>query len=395
MAWRSLLGLALLTSAACGTTVAPSGAGATADVTSADGSAGQGPGAVNIATCDRHGGFRSAVRVAIGVTDPALRAQLAAALADAGYTLPGAVPQADAGSTDAPQDDATNGEPSDAEPGDASDPAEPDAPPADAEGGEADAQGGEADAEADAAEPPAPPSPTEPPLAVDLRRDAIFLRPDGQLIVASYCPLDRLEQMRRLDYGLAAVVRAWSALEPGGDYKLETQRWARPDGIYADQPDLYWRQYIDADLRHPLIGTVSLVRKPLALAFGLFGHADTPSTVGDVVRVQSFEVAGIALQTAHTWQITDVAALLWDATAAAQAGDLPFTMDLLVADAGVLSHVGVYHAFFEALFAPPTAGSPGTETPGLGVAVQGSLPGAIRVARPIQELGLPLAPTHE
>jgi hypothetical protein len=358
--------------AACGSTAAPASSVGFADGASLDGSgAGQGAGSVNIAMCDRTLGFRSAIRVATGAKDPALRGQLAAALGDAGYLL----------ATDAPDAGAADAEDA-AEADDAAGvPRLPDS--SESDGLKSDA--GESDTEqADIAGPSIP---TEPPVAVDLRRDAVFLRDNGDLIVASYCPLDRLGQMRRLDYGLATAARMLTALDKPGDYKTETLRWARPDGIYADQAGLYWRQYIDADLTHPLLGTLSLAAKPEALAFGLFGHADVPSQVGDVVRVLTFELGGVKVQGAHTWQITDVAALLWDATVAAQVGEVPFTMDLLVADASVSMHVGAYHAFFEALFPHGT--------PGLGVSVQGALPGAIRTTRAITELGLPAAATSE
>lgn len=371
---------------ACGTTSPPSSAGVGAVAGDGGGLAdaaatGKGAGSLNVTECDPRNGWQSAVRSATGVKDPATLAGFAAALRDADYKAafhPGSAAKAgaDAGGADAS--------------GKADSAGEAPAPDASADPPTLDATSGNDATDAAAADAGSPPLKGDPRVyaaGLDLRSDAVFLMASGELLVASACPLDRLGQVRRLDYALAAAARILTAVDHPGDWKLETQRWTRPDAFYGNPAGTYVRHYLgDAtDLQKPLQGAISLAATPLGLAFGIYGHADAPSKVGDVVRMNLLTVAGKKLATGETWPVHDVAALVWDLADAVAAGELPFTADLLVADASVEWNVGMYRSFFEALFAKPGAG--------MGVSLQGALPGTLRVSRDVKELDLPAAPT--
>lgn len=316
---------------------------------------GQGAGTLNVTQCDPKAGWRSAVRSATGVTDAKVLASYALALKAAGYhaLYHGG---ADAGTADAG--------------------AEPDAGATDDAAGADTAQAG-------------PPADDRVYVAgMDPRNDGVFLLPTGDLLVTSACPLDRLGQVRRLDFALAAAARVLTAIDHPGDWHLETDRWTRPAMFYGARAGQYWRQYLSdsTDLQKPLQGTLALAARPDALAFGLYGHADVPSSVGDVVRMNALTVGGKKLAVGETWPVHDVASVVWDLAAVLGVGDVPFTADLLVADASVEWNVGVYRVFFEALFPDGPAG--------LGVATQGPLPGALRISHAITELDLPAAPTR-
>lgn len=387
--WLARMGCAAVCGigAACGTNNPSGNVGAGAAVGDAGslGDAaptGKGAGSLNVTYCDPRGGWLSAVRASTGAKDPATLSGFAAALRDAGYSAffhPGAGPDAGGGADASafPADAAADG---------AGEP--PDGP--DAVAGDDAAPEADASPTHDAAVDAGPKPVGEPRVytaGLDLRSDAVFLLASGDLLVASACPLDRLGQVRRLDFALAAAARLLTAVDHPGDWKQETERWTRPEAFYGAKAGTYWRQYLgDAtDLQKPLQGTISLAAAPVGLAFGIYGHADAPSKVGDIVRMNDLTVAGKKLAVGETWPVHDVAALVWDLAAAVAAGELPFTADLLVADASVEWNVGVYRGFFEALFANGTAG--------LGVSMQGALPGVLRVSRAVSELDLPAAPT--
>ncbi len=364
LTWGVLLAAASGCTTAAG---APATVGAVDAISGEDGvPTGQGAGSLNVASCEQSHGYRSAVRVSVGLTDPKSRAQFHAILADAGY-LAQLREAEDAAAADGDEADAG------ALPDDA-------AQPTDDAG----------NIEPEDVAPLVPEPPDHYVIGRDARHDAVLLLENGDLVVASHCPLDRLGQMRRLDYGLATAARLVTLLDHPGDYQLETSRWARPDGIYAERAGFYWRQYVDADLSRPIVGTLSLASKPESLAFGLFGHANVPSTVGDVVHVQKFTLDEKTLAGAHTWQVHDTAALLWDLAEGIAAGELPFVLDILVSDASVKAQVGVYHAFFEALFPEGKK-----DALGLGASAQGALPGTLKVSRGMWELDLPSSATQE
>lgn len=387
------IALAALTAlAACGSAEEPaSGAANSSGVATGTGAA-----SLNVAQCDPAGGWKSAVQVATGAKDLATLEKYAASLSGAGYRAALHLgPDAAAG-------DATAGADALAGAGDAADGGSLDAA-ADAADGEAaaDAQASDASAGDSASVDTADAStavdggsdPTSVDaetrvfvIATDPRQDAVILMENGDLFVASACPLDRLGQARRLDFGLAQAVQTLTKIDHPGEWKLETQRWARPDAFYTATAGLYWRQYVhDAvDLQKPLQGTISLASAPLGLALGVYGHVDLPSAVGDVVRMNSLTVAGKKLASGETWPIGGLASLVWDLAKAMAAGELPFRAELLVADASVEWNVGIYHVFFEALF--------GKGEQGLGVSTQGALPGQLRVSKPIAEAKLPSFP---
>jgi hypothetical protein len=339
---------------------------------------GKGASTFNAALCDPAGGWHSAVRSATGPKDGTALAQFAATLQTSGYRAtyhPGLF-AADASASDVEAD--AGGSDPDATELDAT---------ADAGGNSADV-GLAKDATGKDVGTTAAVDNRPYVIALDQRNDAVVLMNTGDLYVASACALDRLGQMRRLDFGLADAARLLTALDHPGDWQLETERWARPATIYTEAAGQYWRQYLDdaASLQKPVQGSLSLTGAPLGLAMGMYGHADTPSAVGDVVRLNSLKVAGKVLASGETWPVSQLASLVWDLAAVMAAGELPFRADLLVADASVEWHVGVYHVFFEALF--------GNGGQGLGVTMQGSLPGALRVSHALSELDLPAAPTE-
>lgn len=390
--WATALA-ALIALAACGGAEEPTSGAAN----SSAGATGTGAASLNVAQCDPAGGWKSAVQVATGAKDLATLEKYAAALSGAGYRaalhlgpdaasgdattgadgLAGAADAADGGSLDASAADAAEGEPA-----------------ADAQASDASAGDSASVDTADASTPVeggSDPTPVDAEtrvfvIATDPRQDAVILMENGDLFVASACPLDRLGQARRLDFGLAQAVQTLTKIDHPGEWKLETQRWARPDAFYTATAGLYWRQYVhDAvDLQKPLQGTISLASAPLGLALGVYGHVDLPSAVGDVVRMNSLTVAGKKLASGETWPIGGLASLVWDLAKAMAAGELPFRAELLVADASVEWNVGIYHVFFEALF--------GKGDQGLGVSTQGALPGQLRVSKPIAEAKLPALP---
>lgn len=365
------------------------------------GSTGNGAASLHVAQCDPALGWQSAVKVATGAKDPAALQQFAAALSQAGYRAKlhlgadaatpdgGSTGDADAGSS-APADAAAAAEDGQgAADAGASDDALSDAGSAGDPSGDAGAvPGADAATAVDAGGDPSAVAadPRRFVIATDPRQDAVILMENGDLFVSSACAIDRLGQVRRLDAALAQAAQLVTHLDHPGDWKLETQRWARPDAFYTAAAGQYWRQYLhDAvDLQKPLQGTISLAAAPLGLALGVYGHADVPSAVGDVVRLNALKVAGLQLAAGETWPVSGMASLVWDLAKAMAAGELAFRADLLVADAAVEWKVGVYHVFFEALF--------GKGGQGLGVSTQGALPGQLRVSKAIAEAQLPAIP---
>lgn len=221
-------------------------------------------------------------------------------------------------------------------------------------------------------------------IGFDFLQDAVLLFEDGSLVVASFCALDGLGQVRRLDFGLAAVSPLVDQIAEGGDYAVETARWAKPAAILGEEAGLYQRHYLNEslDLNKPHSGTLAFSRSPGGAAFGIYGHADTPSLVGDVVGVESLVVGGKPVATQEKQTTTGSAVPVWDLTEHAEKGEVPWSFDLLVADASVEWNVGVYFPFVEALFDP---GDPAA----LVVSVQGALPGVTMLSKSLSELPLP------
>ncbi len=224
-----------------------------------------------------------------------------------------------------------------------------------------------------------------PPYVVgrDKLQDAVFLLENGDLVVASACPIDGLDQIRRLDWSLAAAIDVLAAAKGGIAYADKVALWALPTAWYSGKAGIYQRQLLHPalDLNKPHDGTLSCTVGPIAAGFGLIGHADVPSAVGDVVGVETLSVAGVVIAQAETIKTTGPVALFWPLAGLVD-GAVSWHVDLMVADASVKWDVGVYRPFVEALF-PPAA------TAALVVSLQGAPPGESRVSRSIAELVLP------
>ncbi|NUN13196.1 MAG: hypothetical protein HUU55_06120 [Myxococcales bacterium] len=216
--------------------------------------------------------------------------------------------------------------------------------------------------------------------------DVTYLLSNGDMVVASACPLDSLGQIRRLDFALAKAVQVLSKVQ-GTDYAEETRRWAVPTAYYGDTAGGYWREYFNEslDLNKVQSGVLSCSTTPLAGAFGIYGRADSPSLVGDVIGVESLTVGGITIVQDQKQTSSGEVAMVWNLMPHIGAGEVTWSVDLLVSDASVGFNVGKYYPFIDVLFSSEKQAA-------LIVNIQGTLPGANRTSRAISELTLPPAP---
>lgn len=229
--------------------------------------------------------------------------------------------------------------------------------------------------------------------AADERGDVVVVTATGDLAVVSSCVFDGLGQMHRLDDGLARLANATRALvaEPHVD---ATRRWALPAGIYGAK-GTYWRQAAAAgqDLNAATSGVVA-VTAPAQLGFVLAGASDPSATGGDAVGVQSLSLDGDVVISDDKRVVHGPASLRWQLPDGA-AGSRAVALQLLVTDASLGWQVGTWVPYVEAWFPGDSAATTGAEaTPAsLAFSLQGGLPGVIRKARPVAELGLPAALT--
>lgn len=218
--------------------------------------------------------------------------------------------------------------------------------------------------------------------------DVTYLLSNGDMVVASACPMESLGQVRRLDFALANAIQVLSKVQ-GTDYAEETRRWAMPTAYYSDRAGTYWREYFNEslDLNKVQSGVLSCSTTPNAAAFGVYGHADTPSIVGDVIGVESLVVGGVTIAEDQKQTSNGEVALVWNLMPHIGAGEVAWSVDMLVSDASVGFNVGKYYPFIDALF-------PSDKQAALIVNIQGTLPGPNRTSRAIAELTLPPAPSR-
>ncbi|MBT3193098.1 MAG: hypothetical protein HN341_11140, partial [Verrucomicrobia bacterium] len=154
--------------------------------------------------------------------------------------------------------------------------------------------------------------------------DLIFVLADGTIGVVSWCPAHSLGQIRRLDYTLADAIRMFGDIA-AYDYATETEKWTMPVAYYTGKAGSYQRSYMNDSLtideRHD--GQVSITGKPIMAGFALFGHADAPSQVGDVVGVDLLQVGQKVLAENDTVTVTGQVVRLWDFTPLAGEGEIP------------------------------------------------------------------------
>jgi hypothetical protein len=242
-------------------------------------------------------------------------------------------------------------------------------------------------AAAAAVDPSAPPPVPAQPFAggINPLGDRVFLLANGDLAVASYCTLDDLGQVRRLDYALAAASQVLASLQTQLDYVAVTRRWAQPTAWYTQRAGQYWRQYLpeSIDLNQQQTGQFTFSSAPIGAGFGLYGHADIPSKNGDMVGIDTLTVDGKSATVKTKITSTAQVALAWDMLPFVGAGEHDWTARLFVADASIEWKIGFYLAFFEALYPSEAKG------PTFSVTQQGSLPGTVKVSRALTEIDLP------
>ncbi len=217
--------------------------------------------------------------------------------------------------------------------------------------------------------------------------DLIFVLADGTIGVVSWCPAHSLGQVRRLDYTLADAIRMFGDIA-AYDYATETEKWTMPVAYYTGKAGSYQRSYMNDSLtideRHD--GQVSITGKPIMAGFALFGHADAPSQVGDVVGVDLLQVGQKVLAENDTVTVTGQVVRLWDFTPLAGEGEIPVVVDAFISDESINWQVGVYRLFADVVFPDSVSGS-------FVLNLQGAPPGKLVVSKDVADMVLPpLAP---
>jgi hypothetical protein len=218
--------------------------------------------------------------------------------------------------------------------------------------------------------------------------DMIFLLQDGTIGVASWCPAHSLGQIRRLDYSLADAVAIWASPEVANlDYQQESAVWTRPSAYYTLVEGGYQRTYMNPslDLNESHDGQLSISGKPLMVAFALYGHADAPSTVGDIVGMELLKIGSKTVAEKDTVTVTAQVVRLWEATPYVGDGENPIVVDAYVMDATIEWNCGVYDLFADAVFPDTVHGS-------FVLNLQGAPPGKLIVSKPIDSLLVPPTP---
>jgi len=213
--------------------------------------------------------------------------------------------------------------------------------------------------------------------------DLIFLTEEGTLGVASWCPANNLGQIRRLDYTLADAIHIWAELN-GWDYAAETKKWVDPAAYYTTVAGSYQRSYVSEslDLNESHAGQLSVGGKIDMAAVALYGHADSPSNVGDVVGMDLLQIGQSIVAENDTVIASAQVVRLWDISDLVSVGENPITVDPFVQDASINFVVGIYRLFADAVFLDGDTGS-------VVLALQGAPPGKLVVSKGVDVLALP------
>lgn len=213
--------------------------------------------------------------------------------------------------------------------------------------------------------------------------DLIYVLESGVIGVASWCPAHSLGQIRRLDYTLADAIRIWGQ-SAGYDYTKETKGWAMPVSYYTTVAGTYQRSYMNdsLDMNEPHSGQLSISGLPLMTGFALYGHADSPSQVGDVVGVDMLQIGQTVIAENDTVTVSGQVVRLWDITQLAGEGENPIIVDPFVSDASINWQVGVYYFFADAIFPESVHGS-------FVLNLQGSPPGKLLLSKTTDGLVVP------
>jgi hypothetical protein len=213
--------------------------------------------------------------------------------------------------------------------------------------------------------------------------DLIFVLDDGTIGVVSWCPAYSLGQIRRLDYTLADAIRFFGDIA-AYDYATETNKWTQPVTYYTAKAGMYQRSYMNdslsVDEKHD--GQVSITGKPMMAGFALYGHADAPSQVGDVVGMDLLQVGQKVLAENDTVTVTGQVVRLWDFSPLAGEGEVPVVVDAYVSDESIDWQVGVYSFFADVIFPESANGS-------FVLSLQGAPPGKLMVSKAVGTLVLP------
>jgi len=220
-------------------------------------------------------------------------------------------------------------------------------------------------------------------IALTGLNDVIFLVEDGTLGVASWCPIKSLGQVRRLDYTLVDAVRIFGDLAMY-DFIKETDGWARPVSYYSHEEGVYQRSYmsesLDIDEGHS--GQLSISGNPTMAGFALYGHADSPSQVGDVVGVDLLQVGQTKVAENDTVTVSAQVVRLWDISSLIGEGENPVIVDPFVQDASINWQVGRYYFFADVVFPDNIHGS-------LVMNLQGAPPGKLLISKSVESLAVP------
>jgi len=219
--------------------------------------------------------------------------------------------------------------------------------------------------------------------------DLVFVLETGTIGAASWCPAHSLGQIRRLDYALAEAVRLWADTNVASyDYVKETDVWSLPNAYYTAVEANFQRTYMNESLdsKEAHTGKLSVSGKPVMTAFGIYGHADAPSAVGDRVGMDLLQIGQAVVEENYSDTLTGQVVQMWNITNFVGEGENSILVDGFVSDAGLDWQVGVYHFFAEVIFPETVHGS-------FVMHLQGAPPGKLLSSKPIETLVLPpLAP---
>jgi hypothetical protein len=216
--------------------------------------------------------------------------------------------------------------------------------------------------------------------------DMIYVTSEGVLGVVSWCPVQTLGQIRRLDYALADAFRLWGDVAVF-DYTAETEGWTRPMAYYTKVEGTFQRSYMSDSLEadDPHEGVISISGKPVMAAIALYGHADVPSQAGDLVGMDMLQVGQKVIAEADVDISTGQASFMWNITPFAGEGELPVVIDAAVRDPGLEWEVGLYSIFADAVFPESVHGS-------FVMNLQGAPPGKLLRSKLLADLLVHLPP---
>lgn len=215
-------------------------------------------------------------------------------------------------------------------------------------------------------------------------QDCVYIFESGRVAVASFCEIEDIGQIRRLDFALLESSKIIAVVKSGISYEEKAIIWTEPLIYFSPNEGIYQRFYFNSslNLNDPHEGTLILPSKVLDSAFNIYGHTDEPSLKGDIVGIELLKINGVLITKDDRTTGKNEVMRAWEIKDYLHGGSNGISVDLIITDASSDLNVGKYWVFIDAVIPPQIKGV-------MTFTIDGAPPGKSLISSQITKINLP------